>query len=244
MKPFLLLGTREHDEAATSEFEAVRSHAGLTPDELIHLRVEAEPVPPLDLADFSGMILGGGSFNASDPVKDALQRRVESDLASLVNRAITEDFPFLGLCYGVGVVTSVLGGTVNRDYAETAGPIEVKLTEEGAHDPVCAGLAPSFHAFVGHKEACSIPPRGAAVLALGEQCPVQMYRIGAHVYVTQFHPELAPEDFIARISLYKNAGYFDPNEFDRLCAEALTGPVNGRQHLVLTNFVQRYATED
>lgn len=244
MKPFLLLGTREEDEAATGEFEAVRRHCGLDADELIHLRVEAEPMPPLDLADFSGVILGGGSFNTTEVVKDRLQLRVEAELQALLGRVIAADMPFLGLCYGVGVVTSALGGVVGREYAETAGAVEVRLTEGGGADPLCAGLAPSFHAFVGHKEACTIPPRGAAVLALGESCPVQMYRVGHNVYVTQFHPELGPSDFITRISFYKHAGYFDPETFDQLREEALAGPVDGRQHLVLSNFVSRYAATD
>ena len=244
MKPFLLLGTREEDEAARNEFDAVRRHSGLDATDLIHLRVEAEPMPPIDLADFSGVILGGSSFSASSPVKDALQQRVESELQALLHRVIAADMPFLGLCYGVGMVTSTLGGVVGPEYAETAGAVEVRLPEVGGADPLCAGLAPSFHAFVGHKEACTIPPRGAAVLALGDHCPVQMYRVNRNVYVTQFHPELAPSDFVTRISFYKHMGYFEPEAFEQIRDEALAGPVDGRQHLVLSNFVRRFAATD
>lgn len=244
MKPFLLLGTREDDSAAVGEFEAIQRHCGLDSGDLVHLRVEAEPIPPLDLSDFSGVILGGGSFNTTDAVKNRLQQRVESELQALLGRVIAQDMPFLGLCYGVGVVTSALGGVVGREFAESAGAVEVRLTEVGGADPVCAGLAPSFHAFVGHKEACTIPPRGAAVLALGEHCPVQMYRVGHNVYVTQFHPELGPHDFVTRISYYKHSGYFDPEAFEQLREEALAGPVDGRQHLVLSNFVSHFAATD
>ena len=36
MKPFVLLATRDHDKAARDEYESVRLHAGLAPDELVH----------------------------------------------------------------------------------------------------------------------------------------------------------------------------------------------------------------
>ena len=55
MKPFVLLATRDHDKAARDEYESVRLHAGLAPDELVHLRVEAGPLPR---AFFRGLIYG------------------------------------------------------------------------------------------------------------------------------------------------------------------------------------------
>ena len=115
MKPFLLLATRDHDEAAAAEYESVRRHAGLDASDLIHIRVESEPMPSLDLAGFSGVMLGGSSFNISDDDKSDVQLRVEADLARLVDRIVDADIPFLGLCYGVGTVTTHLGGDRRQD---------------------------------------------------------------------------------------------------------------------------------
>ncbi|HAS32638.1 MAG TPA: GMP synthase, partial [Microbacterium sp.] len=44
--------------------------------------------------------------------------------------------------------------------------------------------------------------------------PVQAYRVGERVYTTQFHPEPTPADFIERMTVYRNDGYFDADDFD------------------------------
>lgn len=240
MLPYLLLATRDHDEAADAEYASVLRHSGLAPEELQRVRLEAAPLPAIDLADYSGVILGGSSFNVSDTVKSPLQQRVEADLDSLLTRIVAEDIPFLGLCYGVGALTAHLGGTVNREFAEPVGATRITLTRDGLADPVLAGVEQNFEAFVGHKEACSQLPSTVTMLAVGLACPVQMYRVGRNVYVTQFHPELDVADLAARMRIYQHAGYFAPEELDTLVAMAHDSGVTGQQHLVLRNFVQRY----
>ena len=242
MKPFLLLATRDHDAAAAAEYRSVLRHTGLASDQLQHRRVESEPLGPIALDDYSGILLGGSAFNISDSQKTAVQQRVEDELFRLLDLVVDADFPFLGMCYGVGTVTAHLGGTVDRTYSEPVGAVPVTLTEAGREDPLLAGVGPQFHAFVGHKEASNGTPPGATLLATGEDCPVQMYRVGGNVYVTQFHPELDADDLAARMRIYQHAGYFDPSELDELTRMAYASPVNGEQHLVLSNFVRRYAT--
>ncbi|MGC3994864.1 MAG: glutamine amidotransferase [Propionicimonas sp.] len=243
MKPFLLLATRDHNEAAAAEYRSVLRHTGLAADQLEHIRVESKPLPPLDLSQYSGAILGGSSFNISDAQKTDLQRRVEADLAALVEEIVDTDYPFLGMCYGVGTVSTHLGGTIDRTHSEPVGPIEVTLTADGREDPLLAGIGDAFEAFVGHKEACNGTPPGVVLLATGADCPVQMYRVGTNVYVTQFHPELDADDLTARMRIYQHAGYFDPAELDDLIAMAHASGVSGEQHLVLRNFVSRYASD-
>ncbi|MGB7962978.1 MAG: glutamine amidotransferase [Propionicimonas sp.] len=241
MKPFLLLATRDHDEAAAAEYRSVLRHAGLTADTLRHHRVESEPLPHIDLDEYSGVILGGSSFSVTEAQKTVVQQRVEAELAHLVDRIVDVDFPFLGMCYGVGTVTTHLGGLVDRRYGEPVGATEIIVTPEGATDPLMADVGDSFHAFVGHKEACNGTPPRATLLATGTECPVQMYRVGNNVYVTQFHPELDADDLAARMRIYQHAGYFDPAELDELIAMAYGSDVTGVQHSVLRNFVRHYA---
>lgn len=239
--PFLLLATRDHDTAAAAEYQSVLRHTGLDASELVHLRVETQPLPPLDLSEYSGVILGGSSFNISDEIKSSIQQRVEADLRGLVDQIVDADYPFLGMCYGVGTVSTHLGGRVDREFGEAVGAIEVTQTEAGLSDPLLAGISPLFHAFVGHKEACNGAPPGIELLATGVDCPVQMYRVGMNVYVTQFHPELDADDLAARMRIYQHAGYFAPSELDDLITMAANSQVNGEQHRVLRNFVERYA---
>ena len=67
MKPFLLLGTRDEDAAADNEYDAFLGFTGLDESTLRRVRLERRPLGPVDLDDWSGIFLGGGPFNASDP---------------------------------------------------------------------------------------------------------------------------------------------------------------------------------
>jgi GMP synthase (glutamine-hydrolysing) len=170
-----------------------------------------------------------------------LQERVESELNELLAEIIETDFPFIGLCYGVGLVTMALGGTVDHTYAEPIGAVDILLTDEGRADRLLEGLPDRFAAFTGHKEACLELPPDVTLLATGEATPYQMYRAGRNVYVTQFHPELDAVDLEKRMRLYTHAGYFRPEELEDLVAEAHESRVDGTQHRILENFA-RFAT--
>ncbi|HJE52555.1 MAG TPA: glutamine amidotransferase [Tessaracoccus flavescens] len=237
MKPFLLLSTRPEDDAAEGEREAIVRLAGLTDDDVVQLRLDVSPAPELDLDDYAGIFLGGGPFNASDAEKSDLQLRVEDDLGRIVDDVVKRDFPFLGLCYGVGALTGRLGGTVDRTYGESVGTAVATLTDEGARDPLFSGLPEQVSAFVGHKEACSTLPPGAVLLATGDTCPVQAFRMGSRVYATQFHPELDADGLASRIRIYREAGYFRPEETDSLVAFAYEAEVTPEVHQILRNFV-------
>ena len=81
MKPFLLLAIRAEDVAADDEYAAMLRFAGLDETQLRRFRMEQAELGSVDLDNWSGIILGGGPFQASDPedAKSATQRRVEAD---------------------------------------------------------------------------------------------------------------------------------------------------------------------
>lgn len=222
MKPFLFLGTRAEDIAAASEYDAMLRYSGLSPDELHRVRLESRPLGPVDLADWSGIILGGGPYNVSDPAeeKSSTQQRVEAELSALADHVIDEDFWFLGACYGIGTLGVRRGGVVDRTFTEPVGNVTVNLTEEGGRDPLFSAVPTSFEAFVGHKEAVRHLPDDAVLLASSATCPVQAFRFGQRVYATQFHPELDADGLCTRVDAYRDYGYFDPTETERLKAMA------------------------
>ncbi|HHU39647.1 MAG TPA: glutamine amidotransferase [Propionibacterium sp.] len=241
MKPFLHLSIRDHDEAVAREFDSIAHFAGLRPGQLVQLRAEQAPLPVIHPDDYSGIIIGGGQYNTSDEVKSETQRRVEADLGQIVDTALASQVPLLGLCYGVGIVTQHLGGLIDRTYGETTSAVEVTLTEHGRTDPLFEGVPDTFMAFTGHKEACSRTPNDSVLLATGTACPVQSYRVGDRAYVTQFHPELDVERLVERMVIYRNAGYFDPDEFDTLVEAARGAGVNEAPGRILRNFVEVFA---
>ena len=243
MKPFLLLATRPEDEAADDEYAGFLAAGGLTPDQLHRVRLEAAPLPSIALDDYSGVIVGGSPFNASDPddTKSPVQRRVERELAGLLDQVVARDFPFLGACYGIGLLTSYLDGVVDDTWSEPAGPIMVSLTAAGRADQLFGTVAADFEAFVGHKEACTALPTGAVLLATGANCPVQAFRVGENVYATQFHPELTQAGILTRLRVYSDNGYFEPDAHDEVMAAIAAATVT-EPATIMKAFVERFGT--
>jgi GMP synthase (glutamine-hydrolysing) len=242
VKPFVLLATRAEDIAADAEYELFLRYAGLDERDLLRIRLEADPMPQLDLDALSGIFVGGGPFNASDPPerKSPVQHRVEGEFGNLLDEVVARDFPFFGACYGVGTLGAHQGATIDRTYGEPVGVVPVTLTEDAASDPILTGLPPTFNAFVGHKEAIRSLPPSATLLASSPTCPVQMFRVRRNVYATQFHPELDLDGIILRIHAYSGYGYFADDEVEATMASVRRAPVS-HPNRMLRNFVERYA---
>ena len=241
-KPFLLLSIRGEDEAAEDEYRAMMRFAGLDTAEMRRIRLTHESLGRIDLADWSGIVLGGGPYNVSDPaeVKSATQRRVESELLELIGCIVDHDFPFLGCCYGVGTLGTVVGATVDRTHPEPVGGLTVTVTAEGRDDDLFAEVPDVFDAFGGHREGATSLPPGVARLASSADCPVQAFRVGRHVYATQFHPELDLDGVMTRIDVYKNHGYFPPETAESLRVAARQRHVR-YPSTILRRFVEKYS---
>jgi len=240
--PFLLLSIRGEDEAADDEYDAVMRFGGLHSTGLHRIRLTHESLEPIDLSDWSGIILGGGPYNVSDVAesKSATQQRVESELFALLGRIVDQDYPFLGCCYGVGTLGSLIGADIDRTYPEPVGGMEITITSAGREDPLFAELPDTFDAYGGHKEAAATLPADAVCLATSPQCPVQAFRVGENVYATQFHPELDLAGIDTRVDAYKNHGYFAPESAEELKREARQWNVQ-HPHTILRRFVERYS---
>jgi GMP synthase (glutamine-hydrolysing) len=244
VEPFLLLSIRADDAAADNEYESFLTLAGLGEDELRRIRLDQRALGDIDLRDWSGIWVGGGPFNYTDPdeKKSPVQRRVEADLSRLLDAVVGGDYPFLGACYGVGALGSHQGGVIDRRYAEPVGTVLVRLTAAGRSDPLLRDLPAEFEAFTGHKEALGELPAHAVLLASAPACPVQAFRVGANIYATQFHPELDAAGLCTRIDVYKHAGYFDPSEADELKELAWRSEIS-HPPAILRAFVRRYGRD-
>ena len=230
MKPFLFLSARPEIEAVGPEYESVRRAMGVDASRLEHVRLDAEALGDVRLEAFAGVVVGGSPYNVTTPDsrKHPVQRRVEADLAHLAEAALERDHPLLFTCYGIGVLTRVLGGRVGTLHGEQAAAVEITLSAEGLADPLVGVLPERFDALVGHKEATERLPADAVLLASSAACPVQVYRVGRWVYATQFHPEVSASDFVARAQVYRHHGYFPASELravsERLAAASVTEP--------------------
>lgn len=244
MTKFLLIQSRPEATVSDDEFRAFCHFGGLEETELERLQIH-QSQPKLDLSAYNGILMGGGpaNFAYDDAHKSPEQRAFESWLLRLLETIIAEDKPFFGACLGMGALVTAAGGQMSLTASEEVGAVEIRVTSDGASDPLFAGISREFHAFVGHKEGVGKMPDGMTVLATNENC-VQMVRIGNNVYGAQFHPELDRASLALRIKTYKHAGYFAPEEADGIITAAWESSVDETPTRILHNFVSRYCSNN
>ena len=246
MKPFLVLQLRPETEASDDEYQAFLAKGGMKPEQTRRIRLDCEEIShDLDLAAYSGVIVGGGPGCVSDPPekKSAVEARIEAAVLGLMPQICAQDIPFMGCCYGIGVLGAHLKGHVSKErYSEAVGTSQCTVTADGAKDALLKGVPTCFEAFVGHKEALQELPQGCVHLVSSPNCPYQMVRYGQNVYATQFHPEADGAGFEVRIGIYKHRGYFAPEDAGRLIKMCRAADVHAPE-MVLRNFVKRYARD-
>ena len=242
-KPFLILQLRPETDAADDEYAAIRQKGGLRDEQCYRIRLDQQGLPDnLKLENYSGVIVGGGPGCVSDAPdqKSQVEARIEAEVLSLMPEVTARDFPYLGCCYGIGILGAHLNGDVSkRAFGEPVGTSDCVITREGATDPLLGGVPQAFTAFVGHKEALQALPDGCTHLVDSPTCPYQMVRYGQNVYATQFHPEADGAGFETRINIYKHRGYFPPETAEELIAMCRAADVHAPE-LILRNFVARY----
>jgi GMP synthase-like glutamine amidotransferase len=164
-------------------------HLGLFAEILATRNIEfdyhelGEPIPK---EQHSAIIAMGGPMSANDDLPGL------RDELALIDRALREEVPLLGICLGAQLIAKALGANVFRNQELEIGWEPVWLTEAGAKDEVF-GKEPSPEMFFHwHGETFDLPA-GAEWLAYSKKTRHQAYRYGRNVYGIQFHPEITAE---------------------------------------------------
>lgn len=243
MKKLLILQLRPETDASNDEYASILAKCAMSSEQCHRIRVDQEDIPSdMDVTDFSAVIVGGGPGCVSDAPeeKSATETRIERQIFGLMPQITGLDHPFMGCCYGLGILAQHLGGEVSKErFGEPVGPSACALTQEAKDDPLLSGLDTEFEVFVGHKEAVQGLPSDTVHLIQSDTCPIQMIRHGQNVYATQFHPEADAHDFERRIRIYRNHGYFPPEDADRLIAACHASEVTVPGE-ILRRFAARY----
>lgn len=233
-RPLLYVCVRPQSGAAAGEYRSFREAARADEDRVHMHDLVRDPLAADVFDSYSGFMIGGSPFNVTDPEssKTDVQRRLEGDLERIAHSAASGETAALFTCFGIGIVTRMLGGTVSRAYPEDTGPTVVERTPESATDPLFGALAHRFEALTAHKEGAGEVPPGAVQLASNAACPVQAYRVGDRLYATQFHPEPTGRAFTERMAVYRDDGYFDSGAYDDIAARVLTASLNEPMRVV------------
>src|SRR5689334_3875520 len=143
MARLLYVCVRPQEGAAAAEYESFRTGAHLEPEELDRIDLVRERLPGDAFDRWDGFFVGGSPFNVTDPEssKTDPQRALEADLERIAQAAADNVVSGLFTCFGIGIVTRMLGGVVSRAYPEDTGPVTVSLTADGERDELFGGLA-------------------------------------------------------------------------------------------------------
>jgi len=166
-------------------FEHLGHFASILRDHGVEYRYHDLGEPLLD-QEYSAVIVMGGPMSANDDLPGL------RDELRLIEGALKEDVPLLGICLGSQLIARALGARVYRNAQLEIGWAPVWLTDAGKSDAMFQGTESPKTFFHWHGETFDLPP-GAEWLAYSGKCRHQAYRYGRRVYGLQFHPEITAE---------------------------------------------------
>ncbi|PSQ76720.1 MAG: hypothetical protein BRD35_05575 [Bacteroidetes bacterium QH_7_62_13] len=145
-----------------------------------------DPVPAT--LDADGLVVMGGPMGVGD-LDDRPHLRAELDL---IEQALREERPVLGVCLGSQLLAHALGASVRPGPQKEIGWHEVILTEAASDDPLFREVDGPFTAFHWHGDVFALPD-GATQLARTAQTEHQAFRYGESAYGLLFHLEVTPK---------------------------------------------------
>ena len=98
--------------------------------------------------------------------------------------------PVLGICLGAQLIARALGGRAYPHTVAEVGFSEVSLTGEAAADPLLTGLESPQHIMEWHYQTFDMPA-GSHLLATGDVCRNQIFRVGETTHGFQCHFEVS-----------------------------------------------------
>lgn len=146
---------------------------------------ERHPDAQPKLERYRGLVVLGGPMNVED---QAERPHLRTELR-VIEQALRENKPVLGICLGAQLLAHVLGAPVRKHDQAEIGWYPLELTEAGQADRVMAPLGAATTVFQWHTRSYALP-EGTVQLARTDTCEQQAFRYGETAYGVQFHPEV------------------------------------------------------
>ena len=184
----------------------------------------------VDPRDYDLIVSLGSEFAAFDDTKPFVVRE-----ASMLEKAVAEDVPVLGLCFGGQMLARALGSRGFRHEEAEIGWLPVRTS-----DPE---LVPEGPWFQWHFDSFTVPP-GATVVAdtdVGPQAFVAGRSLGL-----QFHPEVTTQIMDDWVRVYRHELDGDGVDPDALLAETkrIAGESRARAFQLFEHFLHEVARID
>src|SRR5262249_22554762 len=133
-----------------------------------------KPVP--QTLDDAGLIVMGGPMGVYEADRYPFLRQE----MALIERAVGDGKPVLGVCLGSQLLAAALGADVYKGPQKEIGWYPITLSEAGARDRLLAGVPRTFIGYSWHGDVFAVPP-GATGLASSELTACQAFRFAANV---------------------------------------------------------------
>jgi GMP synthase (glutamine-hydrolysing) len=133
---------------------------------------------------YRGLIVLGGPMN----VEDQHRRPHLTAELKVIEAALRQEKPVLGICLGAQLLAHVLGAPVRRHAQREIGWYDLTTTDAGRRDAVLGALGDGAPVFQWHSRTYDLPS-GAHQLGRTATCEQQAFRWGRAAYGFQFHLE-------------------------------------------------------
>lgn len=158
----------------------------------------------LDVKEISraGAVISlGGPMNVYEEEKYPFLK----DELALLERAVQNEIPVVGICLGAQLLARACGAKVKKAEEKEVGWYRASLTEAGRKDPLFKALPSELAVFQWHEDTFDIPT-GGALLAVSQTCKNQAFRYGKNAYGLQFHLEVTADMIKSWIDEYVKEG--------------------------------------
>jgi GMP synthase (glutamine-hydrolysing) len=142
------------------------------------------PIDRLRARQPAGLILSGGPRSVSEP-----------GAPKCVPEVFDFGRPVLGICYGMQLMTDVLGGEVRRSGHREFGHAHVRVSSNGTVPRLFTKLPRELRVWASHGDDVARVPPGFRVAATSASAPIAaMEAPDRNLYALLFHPEVAHTD--------------------------------------------------
>lgn len=124
-----------------------------------------------------GIVLSGGPASVYD-----------ENAPRCAPEVFSSDIPVLGICYGLQLITSHLGGVTESAHRREYGPAQLNITDQS---DLFTDLPETIDVWMSHGDHVREIPSGFEAIAHTDNSPFAAIRSDSRIFGIQFHPEVA-----------------------------------------------------
>ncbi len=146
----------------------------------VHAEIRRSDVPADELRGARGIIISGGPSSVYDPGSPTVDPEI-----------LDGRVPVLGVCYGLQLMTQLLGGHVRPGQKGEYGLATLSLEDGWTASRLLAGFSDRLQIWMSHKDVVAGLPAGFSRTGSTSTCAMAVIENPEqHLYGVQFHPEV------------------------------------------------------